>query len=150
MPEPEADNLPAIIEEDVVEVAPAPEPEPEPVERDWLTLSEVEVAVGVSASTIRSWVQSGYIPHMEPSKQGQKQEWHSHHVASLKRIIAVRDAVRSLDDMGKIAAACNVDPARLDGRITMITSGGMRIADEGSKIGTLKFISRDPMVIIPL
>jgi KaiC/GvpD/RAD55 family RecA-like ATPase len=136
-------------------IPPAPEPPKEPAapppeERNWLTLSEVEAEAGVSRTIISQMVAKGWIPGMEPGKQGRPQEWHPHHVAKVIGQLRKRRQIAALADAELVAKADNVEPHRLETCVVAITEKGVRIIDAERSLRSLVQISKSPVVIFPV
>ena len=145
---------PLAVTEEIKADEPKPEPNPEPEappkdEREWMTLGEVEEEVGISRTLIAQMVAAGRIPGMEPGKQGRPQEWYGHHVELLKKQLRSRRIIRSLSDPDRVAAACNVEPHRLEMGTAAITSKGLRIIDSSKSLRSLRQITKDPIIIFP-
>lgn len=135
-------------------VPPATEPPkepqaPPPDQRDWLTLSEVEALAGVSRTIISQMVGKGWIPGMEPGKQGRPQEWHARHVACLIRQLRKRRMIAALADAELVAQADNLPEHRLETCVAAITTKGVRIIDADRSLRSLAQITKDPVVIFP-
>jgi len=143
------------VQEPPREQAPSvPEPPKEPAapplsERDWMTLSEVESSAGVSRTIISQMVAKGWIPGMEPGKQGRPQEWHARHVACLIRQLRKRRMIVALADAELVAQADCLPAHRLETCVAALTTKGVRIIDADRSLRSLAQITKDPVVIFP-
>jgi len=153
MPVVEPENLPAVEPPPPVskEQEPPPEPKLPPMaERDWKATAEVSEELGITRATLGNWVGEGYIVGLETGKQGQRQQWSPQHIEIARRMQSVLAVVRSLSgDMKKVAAACNVEHYRRQGRAVLITPKGMRILEGRQSINMLLGLSHEPIIVVP-